>query len=82
MHGRSKTHDVYESTYKQPQHHFGRIPIVIHLGDFLQLSPTANISLIQDVNETNDDGTYKLPKPPLLEIQHAIKVFGSIPHVF
>ena len=82
MHGRSKTHDVYETTYKQPQHHFGRIPIVIHLGDFLQLSPTANISLIQDVNEKNDDGTYKFPEPPSLEIQHAIKVFGSIPHVF
>ena len=82
MHGRSKKHDVYETTYKQPQHHFGRIPIVIHLGDFLQLSPTANIGLVEDVNAKNDDGSYKHPEPPALEVQHAIKVFSKIPHVF
>ena len=82
MHGRSKTHDVYETTYKRPGHHFGRIPIVIHLGDFLQLSPTANISLVEDVNAKLDDGSYKFPEPPSVEVQHAIKVFGSIPHVF
>ena len=82
MHGRSRTYDVCEATYKKPQHHFGRIPIVIHLGDFLQLSPTANISLVQDVNEKDEDGNYKFPEPPSLEVQHAIKVFGSIPHVF
>ena len=82
MHGRSKTHDVYETTYKRPHHHFGRIPIVIHLGDFLQLTPTANISLIEDVNAKNEDGSYKHPEPPSVEVQHAIKVFGSIQHVF
>ena len=58
-HGRSSAHDVSETTYHRPNHHFGRIPIVIHLGDFLQLSPTANIGLIADVNETLDDGSYK-----------------------
>ena len=82
MHGRSKTHDVSETTYKRPHHHFGRVLIVIHLGDFLQLSPTANISLIDDVNAKNDDGSYKYLEPPSLEVQHAIKVFGCIPHVF
>ena len=82
MHGRSKTHDVYETTYKRPQHHFGRIPIVIHLGDFLQLSPTANISLVEDVNAKNEDGSFKYLEPPSVEVQHAIKVFGSITHVF
>jgi len=51
-------------------------------GDFLQLSPTANIGLIQDVNEKRDDGSYKFAEPPTLEIQHAIRVFRSIPHVF
>ena len=28
MHGRSKTHDVCESNYRQQHHHFGRVPIV------------------------------------------------------
>ena len=73
MHGRSKTHDVSEATYKQPGHHFGRVPIVIHLGDFLQLAPTANIGLVEDVNAKNDDGSYKYAEPPSVEIQHAIK---------
>ena len=82
MHGRSKSHDVCETTYKRPQHHFGRIPIVIHLGDFLQLSPTANIGLVEDVNAKNEDGSYKHAEPPSLEIQHAIRVFSNIPHVF
>jgi hypothetical protein len=82
MHGRSLSHDVYETTYKKPGHHFGRIPIVIHLGDFLQLSPTANISLIEDVNAKLEDGSYKYSEPPSVEVQHAIRVFGAIPHVF
>ena len=34
MHGRSRDHDVSEATYKQPGCHVGRVPIVIHLGDF------------------------------------------------
>ena len=39
MGGRSLTHDVSESSYALPHHAFGRVPIVIHLGDFLQLAP-------------------------------------------
>ena len=68
MHGRSQTHDVYEANYKKPNHHFGRIPIVIHLGDFSQLSPTANIGLIEDVNALNEDGSYKYEEPPSVEV--------------
>ena len=82
MQGRSRTFDVSEASYKNPHHQFGRVPIVIHLGDFLQLSPTANIGLIQDVNAKNDDGSYKYAEPPTLEIQNAIRVFRSVPHVF
>lgn len=82
MHGRSRTYDVSESNYRHPGHHFGRVPIVIKLGDFLQLSPTANIGLIQDVNEKLPDGTYKHPEPPSLEVQHAIRLFASVPYVF
>ena len=55
---------------------------MIHLGDVLQLSPTANIGLITDVNEKNEDGSYVFEEPPTVEIQHAIRLFGSIPHVF
>jgi hypothetical protein len=82
MCGRSRSHEVSETTYKRPHHHFGRTAIVIHLGDFLQLSPTANIGLIQDVNAKNADGSYKYREPPTLEIQHALQLFGAIPHVF
>ncbi len=64
MHGRSKTYDVSEATYKRAGNHFGRIPIVIHLGDFLQLSPTGSLSLISDVNAKNKDGTFKYAEPP------------------
>ena len=59
-HGRSSAHDVSEHTYHRENHHFGRVPIVIHLGDFLQLAPTAQISLIADPNEKLADGSYKL----------------------
>ena len=38
MYGRSKTHEVHEHNYAQRGNAFGRIPIVIHLGDFLQLN--------------------------------------------
>ena len=81
-HGRSDTHDVQESTYKRPNHHFGRVPIVLHLGDFLQLRPTGSIGLLTDVNELEEDGSYKYAEPPTVEIQHAIKVFSQIPCVF
>ena len=81
MCGRKDAWDVDESNYKKDHCHFGRIPIVIHLGDFLQLTPTAQIGLIQDVNEKDEEGNYKLPEPPTLEVQHAIRVFGKIPDV-
>ena len=48
----------------------------------MQLTPTANISLVEDVNAKLDDGSYKFPEPPSVEAQHAIKVFGAIPHIF
>ena len=59
MLGRSKDFDVSESNYRMPHHHFGRVPIVIHLGDFLQPTPTANLGLFQDANEKTADGSYR-----------------------
>jgi len=78
MYGRTKSHAVAESTYTRPDCCFGRCPIVIHLGDFLQLSPTAQLSLVTDVNEKKDDGSYVLSEPPTLEVQSAIKIFKRI----
>ena len=79
MYARTKTHAVTESNYSRPGCSFGRCPIVIHLGDFLQLKPTAALSLVTDINAKNDDGSYVLEEPPDLEIQNAIKVFKRIP---
>ncbi len=82
-HGRSDTHDVQESNYQRPHHHFGRVPIVLHLGDFLQLKPTGSIGLLTDVNERlDDDESHRYADPPTVEIQHAIKVFSQIPCAF
>ena len=68
--------------YALPHHAFGRAPIVIHLGDFLQLSPTASLSLITVVTEKLADGSYKVKETPSLEAQHAMQLFKAIPHVF
>ena len=62
--GRSSAHDVSESTYYRENHHFGRIPIVIHLGDFMQLAPRAQISLIADPHEKLAYGKYKFQDGP------------------
>ena len=85
--GRSRTHDVSPSTYSQLEggvykRAFGRVPIVIFLGDFLQLPPTAMTSLIDDPNAKKPDGTYRHAEPPSCEVQHACKLFQRIPHVF
>ena len=81
MHGRQKTHQVCERTYKLPHHAFGRFPIVIKLGDFLQLSPTNQIGLAADTNEKGEDGKYKISAEALTpEIDHAIKMFNDVEH--
>ena len=82
MYVRSKTHSVNENMYTRPHQHFGRCRIVIHLGDFLQLSPTAQISLVADPNKKDKEGKYTLAEPPTLEIQHAIRLFNKMPDVF
>ena len=81
MYARTKSHGVTESNYSRPGCSFGRCPIVIHLGDFLQLSPTAALGLVTDVNAKKDDGSYVFDEPPSVEIQNAIKVFKRIPCV-
>ena len=55
MYGRAETHDVSEATYSDKHCAFGRCPIVIHLGDFLQLSPTNQLGLLTDANARRED---------------------------
>ena len=77
MHGRSKTHDVSEATYKQPGHHFGRVPIVIQLGDFLQLKPTGSGRfLLSDLRALEDAAGDHAPPA---EHQRAMRFFCDTP---
>jgi hypothetical protein len=59
FHGRRHLWEVKEDEYDKLNGAFGRMPIVIHLGDFLQLKPTGtNLSLIsgkRDLEETSID---------------------------
>ena len=81
MLGSKLEHEVLEATYSHVGCAFGRIPIVIHLGDFLQLKPTNQLSLIDDLEAKNSDGSWKYPDVST-EIQHAQKLFCNIPDVF
>ena len=81
MLGRRRSHSVEPHTYTRVGHAFGRLPVVLHLGDFFQLRPTAQISLLDDLLRTDSDGSLLHPNV-MPEIQHAQKVFGEVPDVF
>ncbi len=81
MLGRKLEHDVQETSYSHGGCAFGRIPIVVHLGDFLQLKPTGQISSVDDVEARNPDGSWKYSDVSS-EIQHAQKLFCRLPDVF
>ena len=82
FHGRRMRWNVNESDYDKAQGAFGRMPIVIHLGDFLQKKPIGghSTSLIDDLVERERNG--KLPEgfPP--EYQMAMKLFCQAPLCF
>ena len=81
MLGRRHSHSVEPHTYTRVGHAFGRLPVVLHLGDFFQLRPTVQISLLDDLLRTDSDGSLLHPNV-MPEIQHAQKVFGEAPDVF
>ena len=60
FHGRRKQWNVVESDYDKLKRAFGRMPMVIHLGDFLQKKPIggAFISLTDDVKERERSGKH------------------------
>ena len=82
FHGRRSRWNVPESEYDKLQGAFGRMPIVLHLGDFLQKKPIGGYSilLIDDLKERERAG--KLPEnfPP--EYQMAMKLFCQAPLCF
>ena len=78
FHGRRTRWSVHENEYDKLDSAFGRMPIVIHLGDFLQKKPIGcSISLIEDLKEREE--SKKMPEnfPP--EYQQAMKVFCQTP---
>ena len=76
--GRREHWHVKESEYDKMSGAFGRMPIVIQLGDFLQLKPTgSSVSLItnlKDLEKTHD--SYPV------EFQQAMKLFCNTPLCF
>ena len=81
MLGRRSMFGVDVNTYTKTGCAFGRVPIILHLGDFFQLRPTAQVSLLDDLNEQDEGGKFKHVEVPA-EVQHAQKLFASIPDVF
>ena len=76
--GRGDRYEVAEQDYDQLKGAFGRMPITIHLGDFLQLKPTGSgLSLIADFNELAAAGVELAP-----EFQAAMKLFCRTPLCF
>ena len=60
--GRADRCGAEEQTYDQLSGAFGNMPIVIQLGDFLQLKPTAaKASLISDFKELAEAGVELYP---------------------
>ena len=74
FHGRREHWAVPENQYDKPQGAFGRMPIVIYLGDFLQLPPVAAHSLLDDMSKSSKE------IPP--EYQMASKLLRANPLCF
>ena len=80
-HGRARRWGVDVTRYDMPGNAFGRVPIVIKLGDFLQKKPVGSkISLVTDVSRLSVEVQQKLELP--VEAQQSMKLFVSTPHVF
>ena len=54
---------------------------MLRLGDLIQLRPTAQLSLLDDLDAKNADGELKY-EAVAPEVQHAQEVFANIPDVF
>ena len=80
-HGRARKYEVPESEYDKLHGAFGRMPIVIQLGDFLQLKPTGSkLTLISDVRQMEEAGEIDGDIPA--EYQQAMRLFCHTPLCF
>jgi len=71
-HGRKDRFEIsQERLYDRAGAAFGRMPLVIHLGDFLQLRPTAGLSLLEDMHALSRDSDVDIPA----EYQAAARLF-------
>ena len=78
FHGRREHWQVTEAEYDKVSGAFGRMPLVIHLGDFLQLKPTgSSVSLITDPLELE-----KHYESYPADFQQAMKLFCNTPLCF
>ena len=77
--GRFERREVQECEYDTLRAAFGRMPIVIHLGDFLQLKPTgcSGVSLLSDFGDLAARSVQLAP-----EFQAAMKLCCSTPLCF
>ena len=80
FHGRRDRWKVKECEYDKTTCAFGRMPIVLHLGDFLQKKPVASFSLIENLKERERLGLLAEDFPP--EFQMAMKLFCATPFCF
>ena len=79
FYGRRERWAVSESEYDRLSGAFGRMPITIHLGDFLQLKPTgAGLSLITKLDDLETLGQRQVPA----EQQSAMTLFKRTPLCF
>ena len=82
FHGCQAHWNVKESEHDELHGAFGRMPMVLHLGDFLQKKPIggASVSLINDLKERERNG--KLPDSYPPEYHMAMKLFCNAPLCF
>ena len=80
FHARRAQCSLLEANYQTPACAFGRVPIVIYLGDFLQLKPTGSgRSLLSDPRASEDQaGDGGIPA----EHQKAMAAFCDTPFCF
>ena len=79
FHGRRDRWEVDEPDYDKLAGAFGRMPLAIHLGDFLQLKPTGTgLSLISNLRNLTSNSQAQTPA----EHQMAMKLFCRTPLCF
>ena len=78
---RRQSHHLSPDEYHKTGNAFGCIPIALYLGDFLQLRPTGQLSLVANLEEKDDDGN-NVYNDALLEVARAQNLFGRAHDVF